>query len=388
MQHNQYLHKTLLLSIILGILPIIPVLGFSTNSFITNSFTTTTTTTKPINLISNISPVANLQSYTNTNYIPQNNNNYSNFYVNNNSVSSFQSPVSQNSFTTPTTTKPINLISNISPVANLQSYTNTTTNNNYITTYNPTHTNTNYTQQNNNNYSTFYVNNNSITQLQSSVPNSLISNISSTISTFPNVVAYTSPISNINSFNTINLNTNTKTNIPDSTFSPNNTFNLLLNNNQLLTTNSQSSPSSLNSFQLFKPLDTTLYQDNTSLIANSSNEINDNTIKPQIAPKPDILKPNYLILVNKNSDKPLYDKYIADRKYDYNMKIVSLEEKGIENKDTPDKPIKSLLKQLYYNEFPKFKYAVFDENIAFSHPKKYLLRDSFVFSRYFSDADY
>jgi len=274
MKHNQYLHKTLLLSIILGILPIIPVLGFSTNSFIsnsfiTNSFTATTTTTKPINLISNISPVANLQSYTNTTT-----NNYSNVYVNNNSVSSFQSPVSQNSFTTPTTTKPSNLISNISPVANLQSYTNTTTNNNYITTYNPTHTNTNYIPQNNNNYSTFYVNNNSITQLQSSIPNSLISNISSTIPAFLNVVAYTSPISNINNFNTINLNTNIQTNIQDSTFSPNNTSNLLLNNNQLLTSNSQLSPSSLNSFQLFKPLDTTLYQDNLSLITNSSNEIN------------------------------------------------------------------------------------------------------------------
>ena len=291
MKHNQYLHKTLLLSIILGILPIIPVLGFSTNSFITNSFIT-------------------------------------------------------NSFTaTTTTTKPINLISNISPVANLQSYTNTT-NNNYITTYNPTHTNTNYAQQNNNNYSTFYVNNNSITQLQSSVPNSLISNISSTIPAFPNVVAYTSPISNINSFNTINLNlnTNTKTNIQDSTFSPNNTSNLLLNNNQLLTSNSQLSPSSLNSFQLFKPLDTKLYQDNLSLITNSNNETNDNAIKPQIAPKPDTLKPNYLILVNKNSDKPLYDKYIEDRKYDYNMKIVSLEEKGIPNSPIS---IKGLLKDTY-----------------------------------------
>jgi hypothetical protein len=202
------------------------------------------------------------------------------YVQNNNSVSSvslFQSPVSHNSFTTTTTTtKPINLISNISPVANLQSYTNTTTNNNYITTYNPTHTNTNYTQQNNNNYSTFYVNNNSITQLQSSIPNSLISNISSTIPAFPNVVAYTSHISNINNFNTINLNlnTNTKTNIPDSKPTPNNTSNLLLNNNQLLTSNSQLSQSSLNSFSLFKPLDTTLYQDNTSLITNSSNEIN------------------------------------------------------------------------------------------------------------------
>jgi hypothetical protein len=190
----------------------------------------------------------------------------------------------------------------------------------------------------------------------------LISNISSTIPAFPNVVAYTSPISNINSFNTINLNlnTNTKTNIPDFTFSPNNTSNLLLNNNQLLTSNSQLSPSSLNSFQLFKPLDSKLYQDNTSLITNSSNETNDNTIKPQIAPKPDTLKPNYLILVNKNSDKPLYDKYIADRKYDYNMKIVSLEEKGMPNSPIS---IKGLLKDTY-NSW-KFTYLAVDENIKY-----------------------
>jgi hypothetical protein len=286
MKHNQYLYKTLLLSIILGILPIIPVLGFSTNSFITNSFTTTTTT------------------------------------------------------------KPINLISNISPVANLQSYTNTTTNN-YITTYNPTHTNTNYIPQNNNNYSTVYVNNNSITQLQSSVPNSLISNISSTIPAFPNVVAYTSPISNINSFNTINLNlnTNTKTNISNSTFSPNNTSNLLLNNNQLLTTNSQLSPSSLNSFQLFKPLDSNIliynYQSQTK-------EAKEGESQPLQNKPPEKIKEGYLVLVPRNSDKPLYDNYIKERQGKYDIRIISLEERKTLNK--PEK-IKELLKDIYYNDF-------------------------------------
>jgi hypothetical protein len=175
----------------------------------------------------------------------------------------------------------------------------------------------------------------------------LISNISSTIPAFPNVVAYTSPISNINSFNTINLNlnTNTKTNISNSTFSPNNTSNLLLNNNQLLTTNSQLSPSSLNSFQLFKPLDSNIliynYQSQTK-------EAKEGESQPLQNKPPEKIKEGYLVLVPRNSDKPLYDNYIKERQGKYDIRIISLEERKTLNK--PEK-IKELLKDIYYNDF-------------------------------------
>ena len=71
-------------------------------------------------------------------------------------------------------------------------------------------------------------------------------------------------------------------------------------------------------------------------------------------------KQNYLILVEREADKQLYQGYIQDRSNRFDITILSLEEKGIPNEP---KAIKKLLKELY--QISPFYYAVFDETIVF-----------------------
>jgi len=263
---NKYLQKTLIITIILGSLPITSILGFSTNSFTSNnsfysSNSIITTTTKPLSLVTN--------NITNSNGFQLTNNTQNNQITNNNS---FQ------------------IVNNNQPHIN-----NPSLSQGFVSS------NTNLSQ--NINLATFQTSNNSF------IPK---------ITTFQ-------PINTQN----LNISTNTFKETNFQAFQPNiNT--LLLTNNQLSLNNTFNlvNQANINSFQL------------------QSNQLktNDNILEPQIAPKPDKLKPNYLILVVRNSDKALYDNYIKERELDYNMKIVSLEEKNIPNSAIG---VKRLIKETY-----------------------------------------
>ena len=290
---NQLMLKTLIIAIILGSLPITSILGFSTNSFTSNnsfysSNSIITTTTKPLSLVTN--------NITNSNGFQLTNNTQNNQITNNNSfqiVNNNQPHINNPSLSQSFVPSNTNLSQNI----NLTTFQ--TSNNSFIpkiTTFQPTINNYQLT--------------NNISSFQLSQP--LTTNFQLTTNTFkPNIDNLLLNTSNLQA-NTFQLTQSSQDSFKLTT---NNTFNLV---NQ----------ANINSFQL------------------QSNQLktNDNTLEPQIAPKPDKLKPNYLILVVRNSDKPLYDNYIKERELDYNMKIVSLEEKNIPNSAIG---VKRLIKETY-----------------------------------------
>ncbi|OQA43377.1 MAG: hypothetical protein BWY48_00504 [Parcubacteria group bacterium ADurb.Bin305] len=80
---------------------------------------------------------------------------------------------------------------------------------------------------------------------------------------------------------------------------------------------------------------------------------NSNTLTLAIAPPPPKLKWGYLVLVPTEQDKVLYKTYLEERKEEYDIRIISLEERK-----TPNVPAKihELIKTIYYQDFkPKRK---------------------------------
>ncbi len=80
---------------------------------------------------------------------------------------------------------------------------------------------------------------------------------------------------------------------------------------------------------------------------------NSNTLTLAIAPPSPKLKWGYLVLVPTEQDKTLYKTYIEERKEEYDIRIISLEERK-----TPNVPAKihELIKTIYYQDFkPKRK---------------------------------
>ena len=294
---NKYLQKTLIITIILGSLPITSILGFSTNSFTSNnsfysSNSIITTTTKPLSLVTN--------NITNSNGFQLTNNTQNNQITNNNSfqiVNNNQPHINNPSLSQSFVPSNTNLSQNI----NLTTFQ--TSNNSFIpkiTTFQPTINNYQLT--------------NNISSFQLSRP--LTTNFQLTTNTFkPNIDNLLLNTSNLQA-NTFQL---TQPSQDSFKLTTNNTFNLV---NQ----------ANINSFQL------------------QSNQLktNDNTLEPLQNKPLDKVKEGYLILVPKNSDKPLYDNYIKERQDKYNIKIISLEER---NRPNSPKTIKNLLKDIYYNDF-------------------------------------
>lgn len=79
---------------------------------------------------------------------------------------------------------------------------------------------------------------------------------------------------------------------------------------------------------------------------------------------PSTLKPSYLVLVEKESDKARYADYIRTRESSFHMTVVSLEEVKVENKAPL---IRSFVQDYWEKE--RFRYLALDENIAYGSIK-------------------
>lgn len=117
---------------------------------------------------------------------------------------------------------------------------------------------------------------------------------------------------------------------------------------------------------------------------------NSNTLTLAIAPPPPKLKWGYLVLVPTEQDKVLYKTYLEERKEEYDIRIISLEERK-----TPNVPAKihELIKTIYYQDFkPKrktfmvsdLKWVALDEKIAMGKRPPY----AGVTEGYYTDAYY
>jgi len=251
-----------------------------------------------------------------------------------NSFTSNNGFYSSNSIIT-TTTKPLSLVTNNITNSNGFQLTNNIQNNQI------TNNNILVSQSfvsNNNTYSNFQVQN-----------NNLFNTFQPSVSSFQPTINNYQLTNNISSFQ-LSQPLTTNFQLTTNTFKPN-IDNLLLNTNNLQANTFQLTQPSQDSFKLTtNNTFNLLNQANINSFQLQSNQLktNDNTLEPLQNKPLDKVKEGYLILVPKNSDKPLYDNYIKERQDKYNIKIISLEERKTLNKP---ETVKGLLKDIYYNDF-------------------------------------